>query len=215
MNSSMAELLGNIGRAQRSIAEMRQRTIQRQQEYRKEVETQLTEVARDVTSEEGKYLALQQDLERIDIKSPASGQVVALAVQTVGSVVQAGQKLMDIVPADEPLILEARVAPHMIDRVHEGLPVDVRFSAFAHSPQLVVEGKVISISHDLLTEAQTGQVYYLARAIVTPDGMKKLGKRRMQPGMPVEVVFTTGERSLLTYLLSPLTKRVAAAMKEE
>ncbi|MBC5764733.1 HlyD family type I secretion periplasmic adaptor subunit [Ramlibacter albus] len=215
MNSAQAELLGNITRAQRAIAELRQRSIQRQQEYRKEVETQLTDVARDVTSEEGKYVALQQDLERIDIKSPAAGQVVGLGAQTVGGVVQPGQKLMDIVPTDEPLVLETRVAPHMIDRVHEGMPVDVRFSAFAHSPQLVVQGKLISISKDLITEQQTGQSFYLARATVTPEGMKKLGKRRMQPGMPVEVVFTTGERSLLTYLLNPLTKRVAAAMKEE
>jgi membrane fusion protein, protease secretion system len=215
MNSAQAELLGNITRAQRAIAELRQRAIQRQQEYRKEIETQQAEVARDVTSEEGKYTALQQDLERIDIKSPAAGQVVSLATQTVGGVVQPGQKLMDIVPADEPLLIESRVAPHMIDRVHEGVPVDVRFSAFAHSPQLVVDGKVVSISRDLLTEPQTGQTYYLARVTVTPEGMKKLGTRRMQSGMPVEVVFITGERSMLTYLLNPLTKRVAAAMKEE
>ena len=215
MNSAMAELLGNITRAQRAIGEMKQRTIQRQQEYRKEVESQLTEVARDVTAEEGKFHALQQDLERIDIKSPAEGQVVGLAVQTVGSVIQPGQKLMDIVPDNEPLVLESRVMPNMIDRVHEGLPVDVRFSAFAHSPSLVVEGKVVSVSKDLLTDPQTGQGFYLARAVLTPEGMKKLGKRRMQPGMPVEVVFTTGERSLLTYLLNPLTKRVAASMKEE
>ncbi|MGE4239907.1 HlyD family type I secretion periplasmic adaptor subunit [Ramlibacter sp.] len=215
MNSSMAELLGNITRSQRSIGELKQRSIQRQQEYRKELETQLTDVNRDVIAEEGKFRALQQDLERIDIKSPASGQVVGLAIQTVGGVLQPGQKLMDIVPEDEPLVLEARVAPHMIDRVHEGQPVDVRFSAFAHSPQLVVEGKVSSISRDLLTDPATNQSYYLARASVTPEGVKKLGARRMQPGMPVEVVFTTGERSLLTYLLNPLTKRVAASMKEE
>jgi protease secretion system membrane fusion protein len=215
LNSAQAELLGNITRAQRAIAEARQRVVQRQQEYRKEVETQLTDVTRDVTSEQGKYLALKEDLERIEIKSPASGQVVGQSTQTVGGVLQPGQKLMDIVPDDEPLVLEARVQPQMIDRVHEGAPVDVRFAAFAHSPQLVVQGKLMSISRDLLQDPQSGQTYYLARAVLTPEGMKKLGNRRMQPGMPVEVVFKTGERSLLTYLLNPLTKRVAAAMKEE
>jgi protease secretion system membrane fusion protein len=216
LNSSMAELLGNMTRARRAIGELRQKSVQRQQEYRKEVETTLADVTREVQSEDGKHAALQADLERIEIKSPASGQVVGLAVQSVGAVVAPGQKLMDIVPENEPLILETRVAPHMIDRVHAGLPVDVRFSAFAHSPQLVVQGKVVSISSDLLTDPQppNGQ-YYLARATVTPEGMKKLGKRQMQPGMPVEVVFTTGERSVLTYMLNPLTKRVAAAMKEE
>ena len=97
----------------------------------------------------------------------------------------------------------------------EDLPVDVRFNSFAHSPQLVVEGQVVSVSGDLLTEPQTGVTYYLARVQVTPAGLKTLGKRQLQPGMPVEVVFKTGERSMLTYLLHPLIKRVSAAMKEE
>jgi membrane fusion protein, protease secretion system len=103
----------------------------------------------------------------------------------------------------------------MIDRVTSGMPVDVRFSSFAHSPQLVVEGKVASISGDLLTDQATNTQYYLARVSLTPQGMKELGKRQLQPGMPVEVVFKTGERTLLTYLLHPLTKRIAASMKEE
>jgi membrane fusion protein, protease secretion system len=215
LNSSTAELMGNTTRALRTIGESKQRLIQRQQEYRKDVETQLADVTREVQSEEAKYVALQGDLSRIEIKSPAEGQVVGLAVQTVGGVIQPGQKLMDIVPDNEALILETRVAPHMIDRVHAGLPADVRFSAFAHSPQLVVTGKVTSVSGDLLTDPQNNSAYYLARTVVTPDGMKKLGKRQMQPGMPVEVVFTTGERTMLTYLLNPLIRRVSASMKEE
>jgi membrane fusion protein, protease secretion system len=216
LNSSTAELLGNTTRGQRAISEYRQRMIQRQQEYRKEVETQLADVSRDVQSEEAKYVALQADLSRIEIKSPAEGQVVGLAVQTVGGVIQPGQKLMDIVPDNEALVLETRVAPHMIDRVHAGLTADVRFSAFAHSPQLVVKGKVVSVSGDLLTDPQQNNAaYYLARTVVTPEGMKKLGKRQMQPGMPVEVVFTTGERTMLNYLLNPLIRRVSASMKEE
>ena len=142
-------------------------------------------------------------------------QIVDLAFQTVGGVVGPGQKLMDVVPEGQALLIEARVPPHLIDRVHKDLPVDVRFSSFAHSPQLVVEGQVISVSGDLITEPQTNTSYYLARVQVTPEGMKALGKRQLQPGMPVEVVFKTGERSMLTYLLHPLTKRLSAAMKEE
>jgi protease secretion system membrane fusion protein len=214
-NTSMAELQGNMVRAQRAIAELRQRQVLRQQEYRKEVETQLTDVGREVEGDLGKYRALTEDLGRIEIKSPATGQVVGLSVQTVGGVIQPGQKLMDIVPINESLLLETKVPPHLIDRVRAGLPVDVRFSAFANSPQLVVEGKVVSVSGDLLTEPQTNAPYYLARVTLTPEGHKKLGKRVLQPGMPVEVVFRTGERSLLTYLLHPLMKRMAASMKEE
>lgn len=213
--SSIADLMGNTVRAQRSIGELRQRAISRQQDYRREVETQLADVSRDVLGEEQKFKAVTDDLGRIEIKAPASGQVVSLAVQTVGGVVQPGQKLMDIVPEKEPLLLEAHVAPHLIDRVKAGLPVDVRFSSFAHAPQLVVDGEVISISGDLLTEPQTNVSYYLARVQVTEEGKKALGKHQLQPGMPVEVIFKTGERTMLTYLLHPLTKRVSAAMKEE
>jgi protease secretion system membrane fusion protein len=214
-SGSIAEMLGNITRAQRSVGELRQKVISVQQAYRKEVEAQLTEVNRDVQSDEGKFRAFADDLGRVDIKSPAAGQVVGLAVQTVGGVIQGGQKLMDIVPGNDLLTLETKVPPILIDRVHAGLPVDVRFTNFSNSPQLVIDGKILSVSGDLLTEPQTNATYYLARVGVTPDGYKKLGKRVLQPGMPVEVVLKTGERSLLAYLLHPLTKRLAAAMKEE
>jgi protease secretion system membrane fusion protein len=214
-NASLAELTGNTFRAQRSVAELRQKAIARQQEYRKEVESQLSDVTREVEGDETKYRALNDELGRMEIKSPATGQVVGLAVQTVGGVISGGQKVMDIVPEKEPLLLETRVPPHLIDRIHAGLPVDVRFNTFSNTPQLVVEGKLVSVSGDLLTDQQTGIQYYLARVTLTPGGMQKLGKRTLQPGMPVEVVLKTGERSLLAYLLHPLTKRMAAAMKEE
>lgn len=215
VSSGIVELQGNTFRAKHAVGELRQRAIVRQQEYRKEVESQLAEVGREVPGDAEKFRVARDDLGRIEIRSPATGQVVGLAFQTVGGVIGPGQKLMDVVPQDQALLVEARVAPHVIDRVHEGLPVDVRFSSFAHTPQLVVEGKVVSVSADLLIDQQTGAGYYLARVGVTAAGYQKLGKRQLQPGMPVDVIFVTGERSMLTYLLSPLTKRMAASMKEE
>lgn len=216
-NAAIAELLGNVTRARRLIAEMRQRAMARQQEYRKEVESQLAEVTRDVQSDAERIVSVREELARTVIKAPSTGQVVGLAVQTVGGVIQPGQKIMDIVPGNAPLVLEMRVPPHLIDKVQAGLPVDIRFSTFAHSPQLVVEGKVVSVSGDLLSEqGPAGMIsYYLARVEVTPEGRKMLGNRQMQPGMPAEMVIKTGERTLLTYLLHPLTKRLAASMKEE
>jgi protease secretion system membrane fusion protein len=79
----------------------------------------------------------------------------------------------------------------------------------------VIAGKVTSVSHDVLVDPQTYASYFLARIAITKEGLKTLGARQLQPGMPAEVVFKTGERSMLTYLLHPLTKRMAAAMKEE
>jgi protease secretion system membrane fusion protein len=217
--SAIADLNASSTRASRSIQEAEQRSLQRRQEYMKEVEAQLAEVMRTVDADAQKFAALKAELERIDIRSPVAGQVIGLSVQTIGGVVQAGQKLMDIVPGNESLLLEIKIAPHLIDKVREGLPADIRFSAFAHAPQLMIDGTIQSISRDLLTETQPtasgNPSYYLARVVVTPAGMKKLGDRQMQAGMPAEVVIKTGERSLLTYLLHPLMKRVSASMKEE
>lgn len=213
--AAMAELQGSILRGQRAMAEMRQRSLQRREEYMKEVSTLLAEVRAQVQAEQDRQKASSEELARTVIRAPADGQVVGLAAQTLGGVVAPGQRLLDIVPQNETLVLETKVPPHMIDRVHPKLVADVRFSSFANTPQVVVAGTVDSISGDLLTEPQTGMGYYLARVSVTPEGMKELGKRQMQPGMPAEVIIKTGERSFLTYLLRPLLKRMAVSMKEE
>jgi protease secretion system membrane fusion protein len=214
-NASIADLTGNSLRITRQVAELTQRSTARRQEYRKEIESQLADVTREVQSDAEKFVAVSADLNRMEIKSPANGQVVGLTVQTVGAVLQPGQKLLDIVPDNRTLLLEANIPPYLIDKVKTGLPADIRFNTFPNSPQLVVEGKVMSISGDLLSDPQQPQLtYYLARVEVTPNGMKTLGQRQMQPGMPAEIVIKTGARSLLTYLMHPLIKRMAASMKE-
>ncbi|MBZ4219402.1 MAG: HlyD family efflux transporter periplasmic adaptor subunit [Chlorobium sp.] len=182
--------------------------------------SQLAQVQLEVEADGEKTRALAEELADTEVRSPASGQVVGLQVQTVGAVIQPGQKIMDIVPLHEGLLIDTKVAPHLIDSIHKGLPVDVSFSSFSHSPQLVVQGVVESLSKDIVTEPQVnpampGATYYLARVSVTPQGLKSLGSRQMQPGMPVQVVIKTGERSLLTYLVDPLIKRITVSMKEE
>ena len=215
-NAAIEDLMGNSLRITRQIAELKQRSVARKQEYRKEIESQLADITREVQSDAEKFVAVTADLDRMEIKSPATGQVVGLSVQTVGAVLQPGQKLLDVVPDTQTLLLEAHIPPHLIDKVQNELPADIRFNSFANSPQLVVEGKVLSVSGDLLSDPKQPQyTYYLARLQVTTSGMKTLGQRQMQPGMPAEVVIKTGERSLLTYLLHPLTKRFAASLKEE
>jgi protease secretion system membrane fusion protein len=215
ISASNADVQANLSRAQSAILEVRQRAEALRSDYRKEVDTQLADVRREVQAEAEKFKALTEELARNEIRAPVTGQVVGLAVQTVGGVVQAGQKLMDVVPRKEALVLETQVAPHLIDRLHPGAPVDVRFSSFAHTPQLVAAGVVDSISADILTDPSGRFPYYLARVSITPEGMKTLGNRQLQPGMPVEVIIKTGERSLLTYLLHPLLKRLSASMKEQ
>ena len=188
-----------------------------QQEYIKELSSQLADVRREVQSGQEKLQAVTDELSRTQLRSPVDGQVVGMTVTSTGGVVTPGQRLMDIVPKGEALLVDAKIPPHVIDKVHAGAMVDVRFSSFANSPQLVLEGRMASVSSDVISEQTAMGVmsYYLGRVEITPEGIKELGKRVMQPGMPAEVLIKTGERSLLTYLMHPLTKRLAASMKEE
>ena len=220
VTGDIADAQSGILRAKHAIAEAHQRMLLRKEEYRKEVDTQMSQVRIEVDANADKLKALTDDLKRMEIRSPVDGQVVGLQFQTIGSVIQPGQKILEVVPQDEILLLEVKIAPHLIDSVRAGQSADIRFASFANSPQLAVEGKVESISKDLLTEpnmtpAQPGASYYLARISVTPKGLKTLEGRVLQSGMPAQVIVKTGERSLLTYLLHPFMKRMAASLKEE
>ena len=175
----------------------------------------LLELQHQIKAAQQRLSAAEQDLERLEIRSSADGQVVGLSIAAVGAVIQPAQRIMDIVPKGEDLTIESRVAPQFIDRIATGDAVDIRFSGFSNAPQLVVDGVLTSVSQDVLIDPATQQPYYLARAVITPEGLNMLGKREMQPGMPAEVIIKTGSRTMLNYLLHPLTKRVAASMKEE
>ena len=178
-------------------------------------EQALLELQHQIKAAQQRLSAAEQDLDRLEIRSSADGQVVGLSIAAVGAVIQPAQRIMDIVPKGEDLTIESRVAPQFIDRIAAGDAVDIRFSGFSNAPQLVVDGVLTSVSQDILTDPATQQPYYLARAVVTPEGLKALGSRQMQPGMPAEVIIKTGSRTMLNYLLHPLTKRVAASLKEE
>jgi protease secretion system membrane fusion protein len=217
LNAVIAELRASKVQTERTIAELKQKRSQRVMEISKENAAQLAEIRREVQAGRDKLNASKGDLVREIIKAPVDGQVIGIAIASIGGVITPGQKLMDIVPAEEGIVLEARIPTHVIDRIHNGDKVAVRFSSFAHSPQLVVEAIINSISEDVIVEQTPAgnTAFYLARVSLTRDGEKGLAERRLQPGMGAEVLIKTGERSLLTYILHPLTKRIAAAMKEE
>lgn len=215
--ASIADIQTTIQRAQSGIAETNLRIAQRQQEYAKEVSAQLAEVRREVQANQERLAAVTTDLERMQVRAPVSGQVIGLAVNGAGAVVTPGMRLLEIVPNGESLLMDAKIPPSVIDRIKLGDAVEVRFSAFANAPQLVVHGKLVSLSRDAVAEQTPMGVvpYFLGRVELTPEGVKALGNRELHAGMVAEVLVKTGERSLLTYLMHPLTKRVAAAMTEE
>lgn len=216
VRGAISQLSGNIDRTFRTIAEINQKIIQRRQAAKEQSESQLAAIRLELQADREKFNAASQDLARTIIRSPVAGQVVGLQLQSKGAVLQPAQKLMDIVPANEELVIETRILPQFAERVKEGEIAEVQFSTFANSPSVVVDGKIKSVSRDLLAEATpNGTVaYYSARIVITPEGLKKLGNRQMKPGMPVEIILKTGERTLLQYLLKPLTERFTEAMRE-
>jgi membrane fusion protein, protease secretion system len=214
LNAAVGELTANIARTRSNLAEVEMRIVQLKREFLRDVETQLADTRRDAEVAAEKWRTAREELVRTEIRSPADGYVVGLAAHTVGGVVQPGARIMDVIPKGVPLTLEARVEPHLIDRIRADLPADIRFSAFINDPNLVIEGRVLSVSADLVADQPNIPPYYLARVAVTPDGMKALGPRQLQPGMPAEVIIKTGERTFMHYLLAPIIRRIATSFRE-
>lgn len=118
-------------------------------------------------------------------------------------------------PQKEELIIDARVSPMDIDKVRVGLLAQVRFSAFKQALTPKMEGKVINLSADRLTDERTGMPYYQAQVELTPDSYEKLGTMELVPGMPAEVLINTGERTVFQYLMQPITNAFARAFIED
>ena len=164
---------------------------------------------------EKKLPALDFDLANATVESPVDGSVVNLQVFTKGQVVQAGTKLMEISPANQDLIIEARVPVVLIDKVHVGLPVEMIFAAFNQRTTPRIPGEVSVVSADRTTDERTGEIYYKIQARVTDKGMKLLKEHLIRPGMPVEVFVITGERTMMNYLLRPILDRMRTSLGEE
>jgi len=217
LNGLISEDIGNIGRSQRQVLELSMRRAQRLQDYQKEVRTQLSDVQREAEAQYARLQGQQFELQSVDVKAPAAGIVVGLAVFTNGGVVPAGFKLMDIVPSDDGLIVEGQLAVNLVDKVHPGLPVDLMFSAFNTNKTPHINGEVTQVSADRTVDQHSGMPYYLVRVKVTPEGAKKIAQFKMNiiPGMPADLFVKTGERTMMNYLLRPLLDRAHMAMSED
>jgi membrane fusion protein, protease secretion system len=217
LQGQISEDIGNIGRAQRQVMELALRKAQRAQEYEKEVRTQLTDTQKEVDAQGARMSAQQFELSNVEVKAPVSGTVVGLAVFTNGGVVPPGFKMMDIVPADDPLIVEGQLAVNLVDKVHVGLPTELIFSAFNANRTPRIAGQVETVSADRSVDERTGTPYYKVRVKVTPQGAKMIAAHHMEirPGMPVELFIKTGERTMMSYLLKPVFDRAGSSMSED
>jgi epimerase transport system membrane fusion protein len=162
-----------------------------------------------------RLVATADKVMRIDIKAPVAGRVMGLSVHTIGGVILPGHPILDIVPQKEELIIDAQVSPLDIDRVSVGLLAEVRFSAFKQALTPVTVGKVINLSADRLVDEKNGFAYYQAQVELTPESLQKLGALELVPGMPVEVMINTGERTVFEYLMQPVTNAFARAFRED
>lgn len=215
VQSKQSEDLSSIAGIHARLAEFRMRGTQRRLEYQREVETQLTEVQRDLALVGERIHAQRDDVERLVVRAPATGTVVDLAVHTEGGVIKPGERILDIVPQADALIVEAQVAPQHIDRLHAGLAADVHFDAYSSRvEQPSITGRVDSVSADALSDQRTGTLYYKLRVSVPASEAAKLGAMQLQPGMQATVMVKTGERSLIVYLLRPLLRRFKTALVE-
>jgi protease secretion system membrane fusion protein len=217
LGGSISEDIGNIGRAQRQVTELTLRKAQRTQDYQKEVRTQLTDVQKEAEAQQARLQAQKFELSNVEVKSPADGTVVGLAVFTPGGVVPAGFKMMDIVPSDDPLVVEGQLPVNLVDRVHAGLKTELIFSAFNANRTPHIEGEVEQVAADRTVDERTGSAFYTVRVKVTPQGARKVAEHKMdiRPGMPVELFVKTGERTMMNYLLKPVLDRAKSALTEE
>ncbi|WP_228893745.1 HlyD family type I secretion periplasmic adaptor subunit [Pseudoduganella aquatica] len=217
LGGEIAENAGAVGRTQRQIAEVTLKRAQRMQDYQREVGTQLSDVQKEALALESRMKAEIYAVNNVEVRAPVDGVVIGMAVFTKGGVVPAGFRMMDIVPVDEALVVEGRLAVNLIDKVHAGMPTELIFSAFNSNTTPHIPGVLTKISPDRLLDEHNGQPYYMVQVKVTPEGLKKIQhlKLEVRPGMPAELFVKTGERTMMSYLLKPVFDRAKTSMTEE
>lgn len=197
-----------IGEAELQIADLQNRRID-------EIARELRDVQGELFELTEKIAAARDVLERVEIRAPHDGIVMASKVHTPGGVIQPGDAVLELVPQNDGLIIEARVRMDDIDAVHVGLPAQVRLTAYKQRTTPTVEGTVRDVSADRLADSRTGEMFFLARVAVDPQSLKSLPHVQLYPGMPADVLIMTGERTALDYMLAPITQSLAKAFREE
>ena len=214
LDGSEGDLLARIAQAKQNIAESEARIIQLRNQRREEVSTRLRETRSQLFELEEQLNAQRDVVARTRVRAPRSGTVVDMQVHTQGGVIRAGDKIMDIVPSGEDLLVDARVRPRDIDVVRAGLPAEVRLTAYQRRTTPTIHGEVVSVSADRLIDEQTGEAYYTARVRIDQASLARAENVTLSPGMPAQVMIRTGERTALDYILSPIADTLNQAFRE-
>ncbi len=207
--------LSAIARAKQSIAEAEIRILELRTEQVNEVVAELREVETQLLDLQERLRAAEDVQLRTEVISPSDGIVVDMQVHTPGAVIQPGQRVLDVVPGDAKLVIEARVNPTDVDVVRAGLSAQVRLVAFNQRVTPTVEGTVSWISADRLTDEATGESYFTAQIELDDPNDPRLEGLKLLPGMPAEVLIRTGERTLVQYLVSPVQQSFTRSLREQ
>ncbi|KQN73017.1 HlyD family type I secretion periplasmic adaptor subunit [Sphingomonas sp. Leaf62] len=205
--------------AQADVGKIRAQMAETQSQFQSEVAKELTEFQKNREALATKLSAARFNQSLSEIRAPVAGTIVNLKVFTEGGVINGGEVLMEVVPSDGALIVETKVPPASIDKVHVGMPADVRFTSFNATITPVVHGTVKSVGIDKLKakpgeEVRENEDYYLAQVEIGPDALKELGDNQLRPGMPADVIAKRGERTFMSWLLKPLADKFARAFKD-
>jgi HlyD family secretion protein len=217
LDGERASLRSQHAQTQGRISEIELKIIQLDQDLRAEV----MKDGREATAKEAELVerrvAAENQLRHIEIRAPRAGVVHQLSVHTVGGVIAPGETLMMIVPEQDALVVEAKIAPQDIDNVRQGQAAVVKFTAFDQRTTPEFQAKVVRISADLTTEQQTGVSFYVARLALDDDVTVRASKGELAlvPGMPAEVHIRTGDRTAFSYFLKPLADQFSRAFIEQ
>lgn len=216
IEATRSEELASIERTRRNLSELDLKILQVDSEFSKDVESTLTDVQKRIAGLKEEYNAALVIHESMIIKAPEDGVVLGLSVHNAGSVITPGQKILDIAPMHEALIVQAEISPHDIDSVRVGLESEVRISALDMHKTPSLFGEVTMVSPDVFLEQNSGRSYYVCQIRIPEKELAKIGSAdRLQAGMPTEVIIKTGERTFMEYLLRPFFNRFALSMKEK
>ena len=221
LQRDMARLEGERGgfvsemsQAAQAISERRIQILQIDEEMRAEVVEQLQAVRAEIAQLTEERVAAEEQLNRIDIRAPRTGFVHQLSVHTVGGVVAPGEDLMLIVPHEDVLLIEAQVAPTDIDQLAPAQAAMIRLPGFDQRTTPELRAQILTVSADLMQDPVTGESYYRARLALTEDELARLNGKTLLPGMPVEAFVHTGSRTILSYLVKPLSDHITHAFRD-
>ena len=209
-----ASLRTQIAQAEDQVQEL-QLSLLSQQKLRDEVVAgELAIVDAQLDLIRSQYSGAAERLKRTRVLAPASGRVVNLAISITGGVIRPGEAIMDIVPANQALIVEARIKTGDIDKLQIGQSTRIRLSAFAQADVPEASGQIFDISADALEDERTGEAYYKARVKLDTDQPVEVAALELVPGMPADLFVNTGERAVISYLSQPLSDRLAKTFIE-